>query len=192
MENGKKISVDSATLMNKMLELIEAQKLFKIPKDKIDILIHPNSLVHAIISLKNGLSKFIYHDTSMIIPLANAIFEKNLNIEEFYNSVNKDISENLKFKKVDIKIFPVYKFKNKLTEFAGTPIIINSSNELLVDQFLKKKIPFLGIYRIIMSVLKDRNYKKNAIKRPNNLNQINKINAWAKKRTLEKISFYND
>ena len=66
---GKKITIDSATLMNKILELIEAQKLFSIPESKIDILIHPNSLVHAIIHLNNGLFKFIYHETSMVIPL---------------------------------------------------------------------------------------------------------------------------
>ena len=64
--------------MNKILEIVEAHKLFKIPYNKLDILIHPNSLVHAIIQLKNGLCKFIYHDTSMIIPIANAIFEKIL------------------------------------------------------------------------------------------------------------------
>ena len=69
--------------MNKVLELIEAQKLFKIPKNKIDILVHPNSLVHAIIKLKNGLCKLIYHETTMIIPLANAIFDEKLIIENF-------------------------------------------------------------------------------------------------------------
>ena len=83
MENGKKISIDSSTLMNKILELIEAQKLFNIPNKKLDILIHPNSLVHAIIEFKNGLKKFIYHETSMIIPIANAIFDGKLNINEF-------------------------------------------------------------------------------------------------------------
>ena len=55
MENGKKITIDSATLMNKILEIIEAQKLFNLPSSKLDILIHPNSLVHAILVLKNGL-----------------------------------------------------------------------------------------------------------------------------------------
>jgi 1-deoxy-D-xylulose-5-phosphate reductoisomerase len=80
---GKKISIDSSTLMNKILELIEAQKLFNISKKKLDILIHPNSLVHAIIEFKNGLTKFLYHETSMIIPLANAIFDGNLN-KKFY------------------------------------------------------------------------------------------------------------
>ena len=67
---GKKISIDSSTMMNKILELIEAQKLFNIPMKNLDILIHPNSLVHAIVEFKNGLSKFIYHKTSMIIPLS--------------------------------------------------------------------------------------------------------------------------
>ena len=81
---GKKISIDSATLVNKMLELIEAQKIFNLPDNKLEILIHPESLVHAVIEFKNGLKKFIYHDTSMIIPLANAIFEETLNIDLFY------------------------------------------------------------------------------------------------------------
>ena len=188
---GKKISIDSATLMNKMLELIEAQKLFQIPKDKIDILIHPNSLVHAIVELKNGLSNFIYHETSMVIPLANAIFEKKLNIKDFHNS-NKDIFlGNLEFKKVSRNLFPVYKLKDRLIEFPSTPIIINSANEVLVDLFLKKKIPFQAIFKIILSILNDRNYKKYAIKAPNNINQINKIDLWAKKRTLEKTLLYN-
>ena len=80
---GKKISVDLMTLLNKILEIIEAQKLFDIPIDKLDIIIHPNSLVHAIVELKNGLSMFIYHQTSMIIPLANAIFDGKLNIQNF-------------------------------------------------------------------------------------------------------------
>ena len=93
---GKKISIDSSTLMNKILETIEAQKLFDIPEKKIEILIHPDSLVHAIVKFKNGLVKFIYHDTSMLIPLANALFEENVNIKEFYKSSKKNI-QNLTF-----------------------------------------------------------------------------------------------
>ena len=101
MEDGKKISIDSATLMNKIFEIVEAQKLFSIPNEKLDILIHPNSLVHAIIHLKNGLIKFLYHETSMMIPLANAIFDGNLNIENFYKSTKNSksiIAESLVFK----------------------------------------------------------------------------------------------
>ena len=186
---GKKISIDSSTLMNKILELAEAQKLFNLSDKKVDIIIHPESLVHAIIQLKNGLTKFIYHKTSMIIPIANAIFEKNLNIEEFYNSKNnmKKPIENLNFKKVDNKIFPMIKLKNKINKFPSSSIIINASNEILVDQFLRKKIPFLSIYKTIMKILNDRNYRKYAIRKPKNILEIIKIDQWARESVLKKI-----
>jgi len=184
---GKKISIDSATLMNKILELIEAQKLFDIPNNKIDILIHPNSLVHAILELNNGLTKFIYHQTSMIIPLANAIFDGNLNIKDFYYKKEKNVFENLTFQNVDDKKFPIIKFKNRVNEHPSTAIIINASNEILVDHFLRKKLPFLGIIQIIMNILKDKKYKKYAIRRPINIYQIKKIDSWARYLTLKKI-----
>ena len=184
---GKKISIDSATLVNKMLELIEAQKIFNLPDNKLEILIHPESLVHAVIEFKNGLKKFIYHDTSMIIPLANAIFEESLNIDLFYKKKKKSSIENLKFKKVDKKIFPIIKIKKRLNEYPSTPIIINASNEILVDRFLNKKLPFLSIHKIIMTILSDRNYKKYAIRNPKNISQINIIDKWAKKTTMKKL-----
>ena len=185
---GKKITIDSSTLMNKILELIEAQKLFNIPNKKLDILIHPNSLVHAIIEMKNGLIKFLYHDTTMIIPLANAIFDGKINIDDFIKKKKKiKAIEDLYFQKVDSNIFPVIKFKNRLDEYPSTPIIINAANEVLVDQFLKKKIPFLSIYKIIMNILNDRNYKKYAIKTPININQILTIDNWAKNTTKKYV-----
>ena len=189
---GKKVTIDSSNLMNKILELIEAQKLFNIPNKKLDILIHPNSLVHAIIELKNGLTKFIYHQTSMVIPLANAIFDGDLNIEDFYKkkNLNKNIIENLIFKQVDKKIFPIIKIKDRVNEHPSTSIIINASNEILVDHFLRKKMPFSCIFKIIMIILNDKNYKKYAIKNPKNLIQINKIDNWARKITLEKLKKY--
>ena len=178
--------------MNKIFELAEAQKLFNLSDNKIDIIIHPESLVHAVVQLKNGLTKFIYHKTSMIIPIANAIFEKNLNIEEFYNPKNyiKKPIENLNFKKVDSKIFPMIKLKNKINKFPSSSIIINASNEILVDQFLNKNLPFLAINKIILAILKDRNYKNYAIRKPNNLKQINIVDKWARNITLKKIKSY--
>ena len=95
--------------------------------------------------------------------------------------------KDLTFKNVNAKIFPVIKIKKRLNEHPSTPLIINSSNEILVDQFLQKKIPFLSIIKIIMNILNDINYKKYAIRIPKNINQINEINMWAKKVTLEKI-----
>tara|TARA_B100001059_G_C17830577_1_gene584387 strand:+ start:456 stop:1628 length:1173 start_codon:yes stop_codon:yes gene_type:complete len=190
---GKKISIDSATLMNKLLEIIEAQKLFNIPLSKLDVLIHPDSLVHAILELKNGLIKFIYHETTMVIPIANAIFENNLNIDQFYKiNQNKKISpiENLKFSKVNKKIFPIFKLKDRANEFISTPIIINAANELLIDLFLKKKINFLDISKTIMKIMSDRNYKKYAIRNARNFQEIEFIDKWSKITTMKKLKIY--
>ena len=185
---GKKISIDSSTLMNKMLELIEAQKLFNLPNNKLDIIIHPNSLIHAIVEFKNGLTKFIYHETSMVIPLANAIFENNLNIADFFNQKKKNNEINsLIFHKVSLKIFPIFKLKKRINEYPSTPIIINAANEVLIDQFLQKKIAFLGISKTIMKIMNDINYKKYAIKRPKNINEIIKIDNWARESIFKKL-----
>ncbi len=188
---GKKITIDSSTLMNKILELIEAQKLFNIPENKLEILIHPESLVHAIVEFKNGLTKFLYHQTSMKIPIANALFDSQINIKDFLNlkprNNFKNKIDNLSFQNVDPKIFPIIKLKKRLNEYPSTPIIINAANEILVDQFLQKNIPFLKIYKTIMTILNDRNYRKYAIRKPKNINQILTINNWAKLTTLNKI-----
>ncbi len=188
---GKKISVDSSTMVNKILELIEAQKLFDIPDEKIDIIIHPNSLVHALVELKNGFFELIYHETSMIIPIANAIFEGNLKIEDFYKEKKSIFKEKLIFKNVDKKRFPIIKIRNFIKKFPFSGIILNACNEILVDQFLKKKIPFLAISKIIMSILRDRNYIQNNIEIPKNLDQIIDLDNWARKKTFSIINkFY--
>ena len=185
---GRKITIDSATLMNKIFEVVEAQKLFNIPLHKIDIIIHPNSLVHAIIELKNGIKKFIYHETSMKIPLANALFDGKLNIDKFYKGKNSFGFENLFFNKVNKRNFPSIKIRNKINQYSSAPIIINASNEVLVDQFLRKRIEFLDIIKIIMRVLKDKNFKKYAIKKPKKIDQIYQIDHWARSLTMKKLN----
>ena len=192
---GKKITVDSSTLMNKILELIEAEKLFKIPNNKLDILIHPNSLIHAIIEFNNGLSKMLFHDTSMIIPLANAIFDNKIDINIFYKKKKKnltDLSNKLIFTKLDQKIFPIIKIKKRITEYPSTPIIINAANEVLVEHFLKKNIPFLDISKIIMSIMRDRKYRKYAIRIPLNLREIFQVDEWTRNKIKEIIKKRND
>ena len=187
---GKKISIDSATLMNKMLELIEAEKMFSLEKNIIEIVIHPESLVHAIVEFKNGLSKFIYHETSMLVPLANAIFEDKLDISDFIKpklSSKNLFFKNLNFINVDKKRYPIINLKSRLNEHISTPIIINATNEILVDQFLKKKIAFTTFYSYLLKVLNDKNYRKYAIKIPKNINQILQIDQWARKVVYEKI-----
>ena len=188
---GKKISIDSATLMNKILEVIEAHKLFEIDIKKFEIVIHPESLIHAIIEFKNGLYKFIYHETSMLIPLANAIFDDTIDIDNFLkpklHSKRSIFFQSLNFLKVDKKKFPVINLKSRLNEHYSSSIIINAVNEILVDQYIRKKIPFTSFYKYILKVLNDRNYNKYAIKEPKNISQILKIDQWSRRVTYRKI-----
>ena len=188
---GKKISIDSSTLMNKILEIIEAQKLFNISSKKLEIIIHPNSLVHAIVVFRNGLTKMLYHHTTMITPIANAIFDGKLDINDFYKLTTdeKKNIESLIFKKVNSKIFPAIKLKDKANEFPSTSIIINAANEVLVDQFLYKKITYNDIIKGIEYILRDRNYKKYAVKRPKTIKQILDIDFWAKNKILNKFNY---
>ena len=188
---GKKISVDSSNLMNKILEVIEANKLFSINQKKIEIVIHPESLVHAIVEFNNGLYKFIYHETTMLIPLANAIFDKDLNIDSLLkskkNNKNTFFFKGLSFLKVDKKRFPIINLKRRLNEHYSSPIIINAVNEILVDQYIHKRIPFTSFYKYILKVLNDRNYNKYAIKEPKSISQILQIDEWSRRVIYKKI-----
>ncbi len=188
---GKKISIDSATLMNKILEVIEAHKLFEIDINKFEVVIHPESLIHAIIEFKNGLYKFIYHETSMLIPLANAIFDNKLDIDDFLkpksNSKKSIFFQSLNFLKVDKKRFPIINLKSRLNEHYSSPIIINAVNEILVDQYILKKIHFTSFYNYILQVLNDRNYKKYAIKEPKSISQIMQVDQWSRRVVYKKI-----
>ena len=78
MADGKKISVDSATMINKVYEVIEAKNIFNLPYNKINILIHPNSYVHALLKFNNGLIKIVVHDTTMKIPIFNTLYNNSL------------------------------------------------------------------------------------------------------------------
>ncbi len=183
---GKKISIDSATMMNKILEIIEASKLFSFSLKKFKIIIHPQSLVHAIVKFKSGISKFLYHKPDMIIPISYAINEKNNQILKYLKK-NQNIVENLNFSEIPKKNFPITNLLPKLDKYPSTPIIINAANEILVDQFLHNKISFNSISKYIFKVLKDKNYKKYAIQKAKNLNEIFKIDSWARQTTIDKI-----
>ena len=190
---GKKISIDSSNLMNKVLELIEAYRLFPFKKNKYEIIIHPQSLVHAIVIFKNGQTKFLYHDTDMRIPISNAIFEDNLNDKNFIH-FNQNILknfENLKFIEVDKKKFPIVTLLKKYSIDNSGPIILNASNEVLVSKFIEGIISFNSIYAYLKAVLRHKDYKKYAIKRSPNISEIYEIDKWARQKTLELIKKKN-
>ena len=141
---GKKISIDSATMINKVFEIIEAKKIFNIPYDKISIIIHPKSYVHAIIKLKNGLTKLVVHDTNMKIPIFNSLYSS----ERLIKSKNLDfkILNNLDFRKVNLKKFPSVKIIKMLPNTSSLfETILVSINDKLVELFLKNKLKFTDI-----------------------------------------------
>ena len=180
---GKKISIDSANLMNKIFEVIEATKIFDFNKKKYKIIIHPQSYIHSIIRFKNGLIKMILYNTDMKIPISNILYEGN-NI--FPKSKNIDIKtlNSLNFKKVDKKKFPSIKLLDKcLNSGPSAPTIANASNEVLVDMFLKGKIRFIDIVPTINKIFKDKEFKKYAKKKAETIKIIKTIDNWARLKT---------
>ena len=186
---GKKISVDSSTMMNKILELLEAFNLFPYKKNKYEIVIHPQSLVHAIVFFKNGQGKFLYHQSDMRIPIANALYENKINIKKLFSKKLNNFNNirDLKFEPVDKKKFPIVTLLSKKIYENSAPIILNASTEVLVNEFLKKKISYNSIYQSLIRVFKHKDFKKYAIKRSPNIDQIYKIDNWARRTTLMNI-----
>ena len=181
---GKKISVDSANMMNKVFEVIEAHRLFKFDKSKYKIMIHPQSYVHSIIRFKNGLTKMILYNTDMKIPISNTLYKSENNLFKTTNLEIKHLN-NLNFQKVNLKTFPSIKLLNKCFSLGlSTPIIINAANEVLVDLFLKGKIEFLDIVKMINRILRDQDFKKYAKRNASSVKGIKIIDNWARLKTI--------
>jgi 1-deoxy-D-xylulose-5-phosphate reductoisomerase len=179
---GKKISVDSATLMNKVLELTEALKLFPFSADKYEIIIHPQSLVHAIVKFKNGTTYFLYHAVDMKIPISNALYDGKINFKKYFQNskANDSINLNLEFFKADDKKFSTLRLIPIMSSQKSAPIIINAANEIFVDEFLKNNIHFNDIFTYLKLVLKDKNYIKTSNMSSNSIKNIYKIDNWAR------------
>ena len=184
---GKKISVDSATLMNKVLELTEALKLFPFRIDKYEIIIHPQSLIHAIVKLTNGTMIFLYHEPDMKIPIANALFD-NFNYLDFLKNGKKiNTIQDLNFFPLNKEKFPVINLIPKMNSSKSGPIIINAANEIFVDQFLKNNIHFDRISSYLKLVLKNKNYIKTSNMLSNSIKNIYKIDSWSRRLAFQII-----
>ena len=181
---GKKISIDSANMMNKVFEMLEAYNFFKFNKKKYKIIIHPQSYVHSIIRFRNGLIKMILYNTDMKIPIANTLYGTK-NHSYVTSSIDPKVLNKLTFYKVDKKKFPSIKL---ISKFSGsdysTPIIINAANEILVSLFLNGKIGFLDIVKTIIKIFKDKDFKKYAKRKPNSIEDIMKTDNWARLKTI--------
>ena len=180
---GKKISIDSATMMNKVFEVIEAQRIFNIDINKFKILIHPKSYVHAIVKFTNGLTKILVHDTDMKIPIFNSIYGNN-NKKIKSSKINLSILNNLNFIKVNSTRFPSIKIlrmiPNKISLYET---IMVSANDQLVSLFLDGKINFSDITRLLKKIMKMNIFMKYKKRVPKNFNELINLSKFVRLKT---------
>ncbi len=175
---GKKISIDSATMMNKIFEVIEAKNIFDISYNKLSILIHPKSYVHALIKFNDGMTKIILHNTTMEIPIFNTLYSKN---EKKYKSTKLDIDKlnNLELNKIDKKKFPLIMILKKIPNKSSLfETVIVSANDVLVNLYLNNKIQFLDIQNKLLKLINLKEFKKYKKIRPNSIKNIYKLNKY--------------
>jgi len=159
---GKKISIDSATMINKVFEIIEAKKIFNISYDKLNILIHPKSYVHSIIKFFNGTIKILAHEPDMKIPIANSIFYgMNYKPTIYTKPLDLKILNDLKFNKIDVKKFPLIKILNNMKSLSSLyETVLVTINDFFVDKFLDKKINYTQLVKLIYFYANNKHFLK--------------------------------
>ena len=182
---GKKISIDSATLMNKIFEVIEAKKIFNLEMNKFEIIIHPKSYIHAIVHFKNGLVKFLAHDTNMSVPIMNSLY-----LNKIFDYNDKDLNFSMlngsNFLKPDRKKFPVIKLlkllPKKITYFETILITIN---DYLVDKYLNGTINYNSLNVNLLKLIKNPYFARYYDIGPKNIidieNMVNRVNTYLNK-----------
>lgn len=164
---GKKISVDSATMSNKIFEIIEAHVLFDIPTEKLKIKIHKESLVHSAVLFNNGLVKLIMHDTTMKIPIINSLLDNipKLSKKNFFKD-NKNFQ--ISFDETNLSNFLIISLGMKILKLGHTAwILFNVFNDYYVKNFLNKKIFFYQIEKNLIKIFSNKRiiyYCKNKIR----------------------------
>ena len=150
---GRKISVDSATMMNKGLEVIEARWLFDLPPERIEVLIHPQSIVHSLVEYDDGSVIAQLSNPDMRVPIANALAWPE-RIESGAKSLDLSSVKSLSFEKPDAQRFPCLGLAYEALKAGGTaPAVLNAANEVAVDAFLAGRLPFTGIHGVIADTL---------------------------------------
>ena len=177
---GKKISIDSATMMNKVFEIIEAKKIFNIKYKDLSILIHPDSYIHAIVKFSNGIIKLIAHDTDMKIPIQNTLYDGiSKNIQT--NKIDIKKLNNLNLNRVNKKKFPLANILKNLPDKSSLfETILVSANDEYVKLFLDNKIKFTDIYKNLFKLIKKKEFKKYRSISPKNINDIIKLNNYVR------------
>ncbi|HUV49422.1 MAG TPA: 1-deoxy-D-xylulose-5-phosphate reductoisomerase [Anaerolineae bacterium] len=179
---GKKISIDSATLMNKGLEVIEAKSLFKVSLDMIKVVIHPQSVIHSMVSFRDGAIIAQLGIPDMKVAIAYAIsYPKRLSLRQpIPDFANMD---PLTFKKPDLDKFPCLGLAYTAGKTGGTlPAVLNASNEMAVQAFLDRRIPFVKIPEVISRTMEIHSVVANP-----ELSDIIESDKWAREYSKKEI-----
>lgn len=157
---GAKITIDSATMMNKGLEMIEAFHLFPINKDQIKVLVHPQSIIHGLVNYKDGSTLAMMSKPDMKVPIAYALsYPKRMTLK--HAPLDLSATQNLSFFPADEKKFPALKLCREAMMLDGNaPAILNAANEIAVEKFLQEKILFTDIAKIVAKTLDKIPHKK--------------------------------
>ena len=185
---GKKITIDSATMMNKLFEVIEAKNIFNISYKKINILLHPKSYVHAIIKFKSGMIKIIAHDTTMEIPIFNSLMNLSNEFKIKSKKLNLKTLNNLDFNSINTKKYPLINLLNYLPKSHSLfETVIVSANDTLANLFLDKKIKFQDIEKNLFKIVKMKEFIKFKNIKPNKIEEILKLNNYVRLKIIKKV-----
>ena len=177
---GRKISIDSATLMNKGLEVIEARWLFDLPTDQINVLIHPQSVIHSMVEYKDGSIIAQLGIPDMKTPISYALSYPH-HMETRLPYLKLEEIGTLSFEKPDMKRFPCLRLALQAAEMGGSmPAVMNGANEVAVDSFLKGEIGFLKI-----PVLIEKTMEAHETFSIESIEGVMEIDHWARKTAYE-------
>ena len=179
---GKKISIDSATLMNKALEIIEARWLFDVKSDQIEVIIHPQSIVHSMVEFVDGSIIAQMSQPDMQGPICYAMSYPD-RVDNVLPSLDLSSIGHLYFEEPDVKKYPSLALAYRCVSTGGTlSSVLNAANEVAVDAFLNQKIPFLSIYSVVAETMNAHNLQNGS-----NLESIINSSEWARKKAMEEI-----
>jgi 1-deoxy-D-xylulose-5-phosphate reductoisomerase len=182
---GRKITIDSATLMNKGLEVIEARWLFEAPASAIDVVVHPQSIVHSLVELRDGSLIAQLGITDMRLPIQYALSWPE-RWEAPLPALSLTECGRLDFEPPDHARFPCLRLAYRATEAGGAfPVVLNAANEVAVASFLEGALPFMGISALIEEAL-DAAGRVGAAP-PATLDEVRAIDAWARSYTKSRL-----
>ncbi len=174
---GPKITIDSATMMNKALEIIEAKWLFDIAAEKIEVLIHPESIIHSMVEFVDGSIIAQLGTPDMAMPIQYALTYPN-RYESIAESLKLDEIAQLNFQKPNTKVFRALKLAYEVAATGGSAAaVFNAANEAAVEEFLAEKIKFVNIVELVEQCLQQHNVKSEPT-----LEELLEADSWARKK----------